>query len=273
MMRIFSLLLLLSITNVSFALNPVREYATTPGDYGMDYNTIHFKTEDGLELQGWFFKATDRSSRKVIILSDDGNGNMADLIELASNFLSLGYYVFTYDYRGFGKSQDFEIKKNFFIYNQFEKDLNAAITYVKKDWASLKTIHLYGTGIGAGLSIGVGAKRPEVSKVIADSPYLTFDLTQKRYEEVYGQKVLMPLGFDKTLMEPKYSLESSSGLVGVLIISGSEDPIFTPDDLKELGKIKKKITKTQLIEGANRISTFTTDKAAYFETIKDFLKL
>lgn len=255
-----------------FALNPVKEYSSTPSDYGMDYLAIKFKTKDNLELQGWFFKATDKSSRKVIILSDDGDGNMADLLEIVSNFLSLGYYVFTYDYRGYGKSDEFEINKNFFIYSQFEKDLDAAIDYVRKDYASLKTIHLYGTGIGAGLSIGLGVKRSEVSKVIADSPYLTFEITQKRYEQVYGQKVLMPLGYDKTVLEPQYALgKTASGLTGVFLISGSEDPIFTEDDLKTLGKINKKITETFLVKGANRVSTFKTDKAAYFEAVKEFL--
>jgi len=272
MKAIFVLMISSMMYFSAFSLNPVKDYATTPSDYGMDYHSIRIKTSDNVELQAWFFKATDKKSRKVIILSDDGDGNMADLIELASNFLSLGYYVLTYDYRGFGNSDAFEINKNFFIYNQFEKDLNAAIDYVKKDYASLKPLHLYGIGIGAGLSIGVGIKRSEVSKVVADSPYLTFEITQKRYEETYGQKILMPLGFDKTVMETLYALEQTgSGLLGILLISGSEDPICTPDDIKELAKIKKKITQKHTVEGANRTSTFTTDKGAYFEAIKTFM--
>ncbi len=254
------------------ALNPVKEYATNPGDYGLTYYSVKIRTADNLELQGWFYKATDKQSRKVVILSDDGDGNMADLIELASNFLSLGYYVLTYDYRGYGGSDEFKINKNFFIYSQFEKDLNAAIDYVKKDYGSLKTVHLYGIGIGAGLSIGVGANRPEVSKIIADSPYLTFEQTQKRYEQAYGQTIMMPLGYDKTIMEPKYALEEKgSGLTGIFLISGTEDPIFTPEDLKELSKAKKKLTETYLVKGANKTNTFSTDKNAYFSAIKDFL--
>ncbi len=258
---------------MAMALNPVKEYAATPGDFGLTYYAVKIKTEDNLTLHGWFYKATDPKSRKVIILSDDGDGNMSDLIELASNFLSLGYYVLTYDYRGYGQSEDFEIKKNFFIYSQFEKDLNAAIDFVKKEYGSLKTMHLYGIGIGAGISIGVGMKRPEVSKVIADSPYLNFEVTQKRFESAFGQKVLMPLGYDKTIMEPEYALqEKGSGITGILLISGSEDPIFTPDDLKKLGKINKKVTETYLIKGAGRTNTFSSDKNQYFKIIKEFLE-
>ena len=272
MKKVILAFIFMSFSVSSFALNPVREYSITPGDYGMDYKTVKLKTSDGLQLHAWFFDATEGSSRKCIILSDDGNGNMADLIELASNFLSLGYHVLTFDYRGFGKSDDFKINKKIYIYNQFEKDLNAAISYIDREYGSLKTLHLYGIGIGAGLSIGIGANNPKVSKVIADSPYITFEIVQKRYMEAYGQKVITPLGFNKNVMEPKYALEEKGvGLIGILIIAGSEDLLFTEDDLKELSRIKKKITDTYVVEGANMKTTFTSSKADYFKEIKDFL--
>jgi hypothetical protein len=261
------------VTLSAMSLNPKREYEVTPADYGMDFLKVTFEADDGVEIFGWFFKSPDPKSRKVVILSDDGEGNMADLIEIASNFISLGYNVLSYDYRGFGKSADFEIKKSFFIYSQFAKDLNAAIDWVRMEYPSLRNLDLYGQGIGAGLSLGVGASRDEVFNVIADSPYMTFELAQKRYLEIYGQRILMPLGYDKTVLEPLYALEETGrSLEGILIIRGENDELFTEDDMKELSKIQKKFTDTHTVSDADQNSTFITDKAAYFEVIREFVE-
>lgn len=272
MKRILLFTLTMVLTVNAYCLKPEKEYAATPADYGMDYNNLKIQTADGIMLQAWLFNATDKQSRKIIILSDDGDGNMADLIELASNFLSLGYNVITYDYRGYGQSDDFKINNQFFIYSQFQKDLEGVIDYVKRHYPSLKTTHLYGVGIGAGLSLGIGANRSEISKVIADSPYITFEQTEKKYMEVYGQKVMMPLGFDKTWLEPLYALEAkASGLTGIFLISGEDDELFTPEDMKSLYKLRKSITKMYAVPGAKRTTTFMTDKGNYFNEVKNFL--
>ena len=113
MKKIVLLFTVLLFSFCSFGLNPSREYSVLPSDYGMSYDTISVTTEDGLILKGWFFKATEANSYKIIILSDDGSGNMADNLEIVSNFITLGYNVVTYDYRGYGKSSDFNINKIF----------------------------------------------------------------------------------------------------------------------------------------------------------------
>jgi len=270
-------LLILILTGcfyAGFALNPEREYAATPADYGMNYNNLRIKTSDNMILQAWLFNATDKQSRKLIILSDDGDGNMADLLELASNFLSLGYNVLTYDYRGYGKSDDFPINPKFFIYSQFQKDLEGVLDYMLKQYPSMKTVHLYGMGIGAGLSIGLAANRFEVSKVIADSPYLSFEVTEKRFLESGNQKPMMPLGFDKTWMEPLFALEKKiTNLEGILLICGTDDKLFTITDMKELYKLQKSLIAIYEVKGAQHTTTFITDKGKYFSEIKRFLGL
>jgi uncharacterized protein len=256
-----------------YALNPSKTYAATPADFGMDYKEVNIETSDKLMLKGWYFIGNGNPC-KTIILSDDGDGNMADMIEIASNFISLGYNVLTYDYRGYGQSPDFQINPRFYIYPQFEKDLNAAIDFILKYHSTCKIIHLYGLGIGAGLSIGVGANRREVSKVIADSPYSTFENIQKTYKEVKGVDVLLPLGYNKVTMEPKYALETKGdNLSGIFFIGGEMNDIYTPKSIKELSKIKSSFSSYYIAKSASMISeNFSSDKGAYFDAIKRFLK-
>lgn len=256
----------------SYALNPSRKYAAKPGDFGLNYEEVKIETEDNLTLKGWLYKPQE-TSYKMIILSDDGDGNMADLIEIASNFVSLGFYVLTYDYRGYGESADFTINNNFYIYAQFEKDLQAAINYSRKYQSKMKILDLYGIGIGGAMSIAVGTSRPEIHQVIADSPYATLEGMKKRIKEKRNIDVLLPLGFNKYLMEPYYALEKNgTALYSVMFICGEYDDIAGPDDMKELAKVQKNRSTIFIVKGVSGRETFTKDKNAYFEEIREFLK-
>lgn len=256
-----------------YALDPSKTYAASPADFGMDYKEVNIETSDKLMLKGWYFIGKGNPC-KTIILSDDGEGNMSDMIEIASNFISLGYNVLTYDYRGYGQSPDFKINPKFYIYPQFEKDLNAAVDFILKYHSTCKIIHLYGLGIGAGLSIGVAANRREVSKVIADSPYLTFENIQKTYKDLKGIDVILPLGYNKVTMEPKYALETNGDqLTGILLIAGEMNDVYSPKLVKEIAKIKSGASSYYIAKGSStNTENYSGNKTAYFDAIKKFLK-
>jgi uncharacterized protein len=272
MKRTLAILIIFSAYFSVQALNPSKTYSITPADYGMTYEEISITTDDNVTLFGWFFK-TPEASTKVMIMSDDGDGNMADNIEMASNFISLGYNVVMYDYRGYGKSTDFTINTEFFIYAQFEKDIEGAIDYVKKYQAKMRSVNLFGIGIGAGLSLAVGANHTEISKIIADSPYNNFDYMKKLIKEVDDIDALFPLGYNKNFMEPTYALESKGGsLAGIFIIAGEDETIFTEKIAKEIAKIRSSISSTYIVKDATMATNFSSNKSKYFDEIKSFLK-
>src|SRR5437763_11351798 len=101
-------LLLLFIAIQTFALNPSREYKVKPDKYGMVYKEEKIGTKDGASLNAWFFVAPKHVTNWIVI-SGSGDGNMADDLELTSQFLSAGWNVCMYDYRGYGSSSDFAI--------------------------------------------------------------------------------------------------------------------------------------------------------------------
>lgn len=271
-MRTLFYFLLMAVAMLTFGLKPVREYAQRPSDYGLSYEEVTIQTSDNLNLKGWLFYPKETSYR-MIIISHDGDGNMADMIEVASQFTSIGFNVLTYDYRGYGESDDFEIKTDFFIYAQFEKDLNAAIDYVKRYHSKNRNINLYGAGIGASLSLSIGANRcDQISKIIADSPYFTLEDVKADIKSAYGIDVLLPLGFDKLLLEPKHALAAKgASLNGILIIAGDKDPVYTPKIAREIAKIRSSISQVHIVKGAKADNTFSIDKEDYFKQIKTFL--
>ncbi len=257
----------------NIALNAQRTYDITPADYGLVFDTIRITTDDGASLFGWHLypgDKNDKSSKKSVIISHDGNGNMANGLEQAGKFLGLGFHVFMYDYRGYGKSSDFNVSPKFYIYQQFATDLNAAIEYVQK-YHALLSVDLYGWGIGAGLSLGVGANNLKVHKVIADNPYTTFETIQNRWEAKTGQRIMMPIGYSVTLLEPKMALEDKGeNLRAILLIIGEQGSIMTYNDMLELQNLKKKVTTIYTVKGVDNDKNFSSNRDEYFKQIKAF---
>ncbi|MEX0968026.1 MAG: alpha/beta hydrolase [Bacteroidia bacterium] len=266
---LFTLSLLFTARPAS-ALDPKKEYEFTPDMFGLKYEEHKIPSTNGAELMAWYFPPPDRSTN-LMIISDDGNGNMADNLDIVAQFQSLGYGVLTYDYRGYGKSSDFKIVNKLYIYPQFADDLNAVCDYAKRNM----TLHfsLYGVGIGGGLSIGVGMDRRETQYLIGDSPYPTLEYMKNKLQEEKEMNVMIPPVFNKNY-EPKYALETKELprlLKGVLIIVGENDKIVGPDMAKDLQKLQKKMVEVYIAEAADSENTFSSNNNKYFVAIKEFM--
>lgn len=258
---------LLSST-VASALNPVKEYKVKPEKYGMNYKEEKIATKDGASLNAWFFE-TPKKTTNWVVVSGSGDGNMADNIEIAGQFMSAGWNVVLYDYRGYGSSTEFPIDPDTYIYPQFLNDLNAVLDYLRKSRAITK-FDLYGQNIGAGISLGVGANRTETRKVIADGPWTGLENMKKKIKEQQGKDVIIPFGYDKTY-EPMYACDKlRPHMKGVMIIVSAKDPMINPADMKLL----KCTSNTYIVTGSpSNSENFNTDKNVYFEKISKFLNL
>jgi pimeloyl-ACP methyl ester carboxylesterase len=264
--KIAAFLLMIFASQLALALNPSKEYKVKPEKYGMTYKEEKVSTKDGATLNAWFFELPKKTTNWVVI-SGSGDGNMADNIELASQFLSAGWNVCMYDYRGYGASSDFKVDTDVYIYPQFVFDLNAVLDYLRKSRA-ITRFDMYGVNIGAGLSLGVGAGRVEARKIIADGPWTGLEPMKKKIKEKLGKDVIIPFGYDKN-NEPMYALaKSMPHLKGVLAIVSPNDPLITPVDMKLISGI----TDTYIVKSSpDNASNFSTDKNTYFERVNKFL--
>jgi len=251
---------------VAMALNPSKEYKVKPEKYGMTYKEEKINTKDGATLNAWFFE-TPKKTVNWMVISGSGDGNMADNIEIAGQFLSAGWNVLMYDYRGYGASSDFPIDADTYIYPQFLTDLNAVLDHLRKS-RFITRFDLYGTNIGAGLSLGVGNNRPEVRKIIADGPWTGLELMKKKLKEKNGKEPIIPFGYDKTF-EPMYACDKSRATIkGVLVIISAQDELLNPTDMKLI----KCATQNYIVTASKtNAENFSTDKNTYFERISKFL--
>lgn len=265
------LLVLLSTSLSTFALNPSRVYAQRPEKYNMVYEEHKVTTVDGAILNVWFFTAKVKTT-KLILISHNGEGNMADNLRRVDQFTSIGYNVVTYDYRGFGESSEFTIDNNMYIYPHFQDDLKAMIDYCRTQHVAI--FHLYGWGIGAGLSLGIGYNRVEIQKIIADTPFLSMEDLETRFSSWDTPMEVPFAGYDKKY-EPIYTLDSppQKNVTNVMLIIGTNDLLFKVEDMKMLqAKQKKLVTKIYMVTNPDRLDNFLVDKAEYFAEIRAFIE-
>lgn len=275
--KFFASLVVLALVSCQmlFALNPSRTYKQLPDKYNMKYEEHKVKTADGAVLNAWYFPA-NKTTTNLILISHNGEGNMGDYLRRVDQFTSIGYNVVTYDYRGFGTSSEFEVDNNMYVYPHFQDDLKAMIDFCRMQY--VQSFNMYGWGIGAGLSLGIGYNRKEIKKIIADTPFLSMEDLEDRFSD-WDEPMEVPFaGYDKK-HEPYYSLDAEPVTLkntpkNVFLIVGSNDILFKESDMEKLyGKQKKIVAKNiYLVENPDRKDNFRVEKAAYFEQIRGFLE-
>jgi hypothetical protein len=89
-----------------------------------------------------------------------------------------------------------------------------------------------------------------------------------------NQEVMLPLAYDKNLLEPQYALASGLNedkLQGILLIVGQNEDVFGPDDAKQLQKIHSKNLEVYTVANATNDKTFSSNKDEYFNQVKKFV--
>jgi uncharacterized protein len=82
---------------------PHREIAGTPALLGLAFTDEVFRTSDGVLLHGWFIPA-DSATATILFLHGNG-GNISYVLETVTTAHQLGFNIFVFDYRGYGRSQ------------------------------------------------------------------------------------------------------------------------------------------------------------------------
>lgn len=84
---------------------PSPKHFVDPAQFKLKYEDIYFRAKDGTKLHGWFFRTTAQKPKGTIV---QFHGNAQNI---STHFFSLiwliqeGYNLFTFDYRGYAKSE------------------------------------------------------------------------------------------------------------------------------------------------------------------------
>ncbi|MCC6699953.1 MAG: alpha/beta hydrolase [Fluviicola sp.] len=274
--RFYLILVGTFISTLTWALNPSKTYKQLPDQKTMPFTEHDVKTSDGATLKAWYFTPAQLvKTTSLVLICHNGEGNMADYLLRASSFTAMGHSVVMFDYRGFGRSSDFEIDNNMYIYPHFQDDVKAMIDFCRGK--TTQAIDMYGWGIGAGLSLGIGWNRAEVRRIIADTPFLSMEDLEKRFS-TWDTPMEVPLaGFEKKF-EPIYSLDSEPSVLKgaskkVILIIGSNDVLFNMEDMKTLQSKQKTYVNQEVyvVNNPERMDNFSINTKEYCSKIASFL--
>src|SRR5260221_4694637 len=124
-----------------------------------------FKTDDGVSLHGWYFKASDPHAPVLVWMRGNG-GNITDRGGIAAELARHGLSVFVFDWRGYGKSQGSPTESGLY------HDALAAVDFARAHFGP--DIVLYGESLGGPYAAYAASRRPVRCVVIENSfPSLT----------------------------------------------------------------------------------------------------
>ncbi len=153
---------------------PQRLFIDSPDNWGLQYEDIYFRTQDGKKLNGWLFTSNDG---KITILFCHGNaGNISYRIYYAERFVEKGYNFFIFDYRGYGKSEGIPSQKGLL--------LDALSAY---EWLTVERginpedVIIMGESLGAVIAIWL-ATRVDAMCLVAEAPFTSVaDMAKEIY--------------------------------------------------------------------------------------------
>ncbi len=268
MIRYKILILILIIFQSSkdlWAINPEKKYVYSPRQYGItEYDSVFLETSDQYKIFTCLFKPSKNWNNKTIIIAYGDAGNMSYCYYHVYRFLRLGYKVITFDYRGFGKSQDFVIDKKMLFYTEYIKDMQSVINYAKQD-STNQEIGIIAFSMGTIITTYI-VNENKIDFIIGENYVTDVSKVIERIKLNYNEEVFKP----KEVTYNKYAKMIKNIDMPLLIFSGSKDKITMIEDVKLLSQYNEKCD--QIIYDNDHGMALSTLSNSYFDEIEGFIK-
>jgi len=158
----------------SFLYYPVREIYYTPGDLGLTFEKVVFKSSDGLRLSGWYIPS--KNSEFTVLFCHGNGGNMMHCLDSIKFFNELGLNFFIFDYRGYGSSEGRPCEEGTYL------DAGAAYKWLTEEKkVKPETIIVFGWSLGGSIAAKL-ASEVRVKALVIESAFTSYvDIGQKFY--------------------------------------------------------------------------------------------
>jgi fermentation-respiration switch protein FrsA (DUF1100 family) len=197
-----------------------------PKRFNLAAQEYSFPSRDGTQLVAWFLQAQTQRGEKPLGTIVQFHGNAENM---SSHYLSLawlipeGYNLFTFDYRGYGKSKGKPDQAG--VYMDALAALDEARSLHEKSGA--KRFVVYGQSLGGVISMRalLDYKAP-VDLVVMDSTFASYeDEAQSFLASYWFTWIFSPLG--RLLVSDKYSAEEAviKNQRPLLVIHDHHDPV------------------------------------------------
>ena len=233
---------------------PMKDIEFTPAIAGLAYDDIYIDTFDGERLNAWFIPGED--SIYTILFCHGNGGNISHRIDKLEILHELGFDIFIFDYRGYGKSSGRPSEKGFY------KDVQAAYDYlVDEKGYSPDRIIPYGESLGGSVAINLAAKE-KIRALITESAFTSVrDVAKAVYP--FLPSFLVSSEFDSVKRIRKVNVPK-------LIIHSKNDEIIPFSQSLKLFEVSKEPKKHLILMGSHN-TCYQDSSDLYVSGIRDFL--
>ena len=213
---------------------PSAKHFVDPAQFKLTYEDVFFKAKDGTKLHGWFFKAKTPKSKGTIV---QFHGNAQNI---STHFFSLiwlieeGYNLFTFDYRGYAKSEGKPSQAGIYLdaLGAFDK----AFELHKKNGGGKFIIYGQSTGGAISLRAIPDWKRyQDISLIVMDSAFASYkDIAFDKLTSRWFLYPISPLAF--VLISDEYAADKVFERITkpTLVIAGKRDEVVPAKFGKEI---------------------------------------
>ncbi len=235
---------------------------TTPDAYGIQYDDVTFRTEDGLNLNGWFVpgkKPLPDADLHTLLWFHGNSGNInrrLDNIKMLHDRVPVNVFIF--DYRQYGKSEGKISEQGTYI------DARAALAYLhSRNDINNEKIIFFGRSLGSAVAVEL-AVQEKCRALILETPFTSIkEMGKKLYP-------FLPFTF---FLRTKYDSLSRIGdiKVSTLIMHGDKDELVPIEQGKMLYEKANDPKEFYTIPGAMHNDTHIVGGEEYFDVIKSFI--
>lgn len=260
----FLYFLLFFIYGNCFAIDPKKEYISTPVNYGIEFTEFFIETTDNYNICVWDCIPKKIITNKTILLTYGDYGNMSYYLPYIKLYTDLGYRVISFDYRGFGKSSYFKIDNENLYYKEFVEDLDSLILYCKNS-LKINTLGIVSLSMGS-LLTALSNQKYNLDFLIIEGAVYDCKIIVERLERIKNKKYKLPIDIYLPLFWKELKCK-------VLILAGDKDNITTKEDSVEIIN-QNKLNRSLVLYKGGHLSALNTgeNKAVYLREIKLFLQ-
>jgi pimeloyl-ACP methyl ester carboxylesterase len=135
------------------------------GEPDLPHEAVSFRSDDGLLLRGWLFRAQG-ARRGLIVYLHGIADNRRSGVGLARRYTPQGYDVLVYDSRAHGASEGTVCTYGFYE----KRDLSRALDVAQAMTGATDAI-VFGSSLGAAVALQAAAIEPRIRAVVAQSPF------------------------------------------------------------------------------------------------------
>lgn len=244
---------------------PTAEILLTPDALSLKHEEVWLPISDDSPptsaLHGWWMPASSPAVGTLLYVHGNGK-NIGANVEQASLFQQLGFDVFLFDYRGYGKSPgDFPTEA------QVYEDAEIALNYLRQQRGiPTSEIAVYGHSLGGAIAIDLATRYPDLAGLIVESSFTSMrDMV--RYAGRYN---FFPI--DLILHQEFDSIAKVRSLsMPILLIHGTRDRT-TPYPMSQTLFVAISSPKQLLlVPDADHNNSATIDTQSYVKAVRDFI--